>query len=172
MGNLAKSSDTQYRLLFEAARDGLLMLDVETRRITDANPFLCDLLDYSREELVGKELWEIGLFSDQEQSQAAFRTLQQQGHIRYEDLPLQSKGGARREVEFISQVYEEQGHPIVLCIVRDITERQRLQKEKYFLAAVVGSLEDSVVSVDFNTTITSWNRAAEQLYGYPAEEVL
>jgi PAS domain S-box-containing protein len=43
---------------------------------------------------------------------------------------------------------------------------------KFFLASIVESLEDSVVSVDFNTIITSWNKGAERLYGYSAEEVI
>jgi two-component system CheB/CheR fusion protein len=130
------------------------------------------LLEYSREELVGKELWEIGLFDDRGQSQVAFQELQEKGRIRYEDLPLQSKYGERREVEFISKVYRENGHRVVICVIRDIVDRKRIQKDKYFLAAIVESLEDSVVTVDFDTIITSWNKAAERLYGYRAEDVI
>lgn len=44
--------------------------------------------------------------------------------------------------------------------------------ERYFLAAIVDSSQDSVVSIDFNNFITSWNKAAEHLYGYPASEAV
>ena len=167
-----KSSESYYRGIFEAADDGILILDAETGRITDANPFLCKLLGYSREELIGKELWEIGLLEDRKQSQAAFRELQEKGRIRYEDLPLQSKYGERREVEFVSKSYRENGRSVVICIIRDISDRKRIQKDKYFLAAVVESLEDSVVTVDFDAIITSWNKGAERVYGYRAEDVI
>jgi PAS domain-containing protein len=59
-----RDSEVRYRRLFEAAQDGILILDAETGRITDVNPFLVKLLDYSHEEFLGKELWDIGLFKD------------------------------------------------------------------------------------------------------------
>ena len=101
------TSEIRYRRLFEAARDGILILDAVTLRITDVNPFMTELLGYSRNEFLGKELWEIGLFSDKEASQQAFRELQVKGYLRYEDLPLQSTGGKVRQVGFVSSVYEE-----------------------------------------------------------------
>ena len=85
-----RTSEIRYRRLFEAARDGIIILDAVTLQITDVNPFLTELLGYSREELLGKELWEIGLFSDKQASQNTFRQLQVKGYIRYEDLPLQT----------------------------------------------------------------------------------
>ena len=50
-------SEIRYRRLFEAARDGILILDPATRKITDANPFMSELLGYPHKELLGKELW-------------------------------------------------------------------------------------------------------------------
>ena len=165
-------SEIRYRRLFESARDGILILDAASRKITDVNPFMVELLGYSREEFIGKELWEIGLFEDKEASRAAFRELQENGYIRYEDLPLETKGGARREVEFISNVYPENEHQVIQCNIRDITERKRAEEAKFFLASIVESSEDSIISVDFDGTITTWNKGAERLYGYPADEAL
>ena len=88
-----RTSEIRYRRLFEAARDGILILDPGTRKITDANPFMSELLGYPREELLGKELWEIGLLKDEAASRAAFRELQKKHFIRYEDLPLQDQSG-------------------------------------------------------------------------------
>ena len=124
-----RTSEIRYRRLFEAARDGVLILNATTLKITDANPFMTELLGYSHCEFLGKELWEIGLFSDKEASQAAFRELQKTGYIRYEDLPLQTKHGESREVEFVSNVYEEDGQQVIQCNIRDITTRKRAEKE-------------------------------------------
>ena len=93
-------SEIRYRRLFESARDGILILDAASRRITDVNPFVVEFLGYSRDELLGKELWEIGLFRDKDDSRIAFRELQEAGYIRYEDLPLQTKAGKLWNVEF------------------------------------------------------------------------
>lgn len=126
-------SEIRYRRLFEAARDGILILDPGTRKITDANPFMSELLGYPREELLGKELWEIGLLRDEKANQSAFRELQKKHFIRYEDLPLQNKTGQRREVEFVSNLYDEGGRNVIQCNIRDITRRK--QAEESLLAA-------------------------------------
>jgi PAS domain S-box-containing protein len=125
-----RTSEIRYRRLFEAARDGILILDAATLKITEVNPFLTELLGYSRHEFLGKELWEIGLFSDKKASQNAFRELQVTGYLRYEDLPLQTTDGKLREVEFVSNVYEEDGHLVIQCNIRDITDRKRAEKER------------------------------------------
>jgi PAS domain S-box-containing protein len=119
------ASEIRYRRLFEAARDGILILDPETRKITDSNPYMTELLGYPREELLGKELWQIGLLKDEEANQAAFRELRQNNYVRYEDLPLQSKSGTSHQVEFVSNIYEENGRKVIQSNIRDITERKR-----------------------------------------------
>lgn len=124
-----RTSEIRYRRLFESARDGILILNAVTLKITDVNPFMTELLGYSRDEFLGKELWEIGFFSDKEASQNAFRELQETGYIRFEDLPLQSIEGKLREVEFVSNVYEEDGYQVIQCNIRDISERKRAQEE-------------------------------------------
>jgi len=117
-------SEIRYRRLFEAAREGILILDPRTRKITDANPFMTELLGYSRQELLGKELWEIGLLKDETASRVAFHELQKKHFIRYENLPLQNKAGQRHEVEFVSNLYDEDGRKVIQCHIRDITERR------------------------------------------------
>src|SRR5476649_1492779 len=84
-----RHSEVRYRRLFEAARDGILILDPVTRKITDANPFILKFLGYTRKQLLQKELWEIGLIKDEAASREAFRELKKHGFIRYEDLPLE-----------------------------------------------------------------------------------
>lgn len=134
-------SEIRYRRLFETAKDGILILDSSSGRIVDANPFMTALLGYSHEEFIGKELWEIGLFRDVKESQAAYRELQRQGYVRYEDLPLESRTGDRVEVEFVSNVYTEDHRQVVQCNIRDITERSRLQKLTHEQAAALADLD-------------------------------
>jgi len=122
-----KDSELRYRRLFEAAQDGILILDAETGAITDVNPFLINMLGYSREEFVEKKLWEVGAFKDIEASQDAFEALQKNEYIRYEDLPLKAKDGRLIQVEFVSNVYLVGGEKVIQCNIRDITERKQAQ---------------------------------------------
>ena len=69
-------SELRYRRLFETAQDGILILDADSGKIIDVNPFLLDLLDYPFESIIGLQLWEIGLFEDIAANQAAFEKLQ------------------------------------------------------------------------------------------------
>ena len=96
-----KDSDLHYRRLFDAAQDGILILDAETGVITDVNPFLINMLGYSREEFVEKKIWQVGAFKDIEASQNAFEALQNYETIRYEDLPLKAKDGKLIQVELV-----------------------------------------------------------------------
>jgi diguanylate cyclase (GGDEF)-like protein/PAS domain S-box-containing protein len=122
-----KDSELRYRRLFEAAQDGILILNAETGAITDVNPFLIHMLGYSREEFVEKKLWEVGAFKDIEASKIAFETLQVDEYIRYEDLPLKSKNGHLVQVEFVSNVYSVGDKKVIQCNIRDITDRKQAQ---------------------------------------------
>lgn len=122
-----KESELRYRRLFEAAQDGILILDAETGAIADVNPFLVNLLGYSRKEFVKKKLWEVGAFKDVEASQSAFEALQENEYIRYEDLPLKMKNGRLIQVEFVSNVYLVNHKKVIQCNIRDITERKHAE---------------------------------------------
>jgi PAS domain S-box-containing protein len=121
-------SEIRYRRLFEAARDGILILDATTSKITDSNPFMTELLGYSCEELYGKELADIGVFKDKGAAHDAMAQLHRDSYIRYDDLPLETKSHERRDVEFVSNVYSENGIDVIQCNIRDNTERKRLKK--------------------------------------------
>jgi len=140
-----KASEVRYRRLFETAKDGILILDAETGQITDVNPFLEEMLGYAHQELVGMTLWEIGPFKDATASQAAFKELQRKEYIRYESLPLQTKAGDQRQVEFVSNSYRVNGHTVVQCNIRDITERKdaenRVRQIHENLVALVAVLQ-------------------------------
>ena len=157
--SILKRSELRYRRLFEAADDGILMLDPVTRKITEANPFIVKLLGYSRKQLIKKELWEIGLLKDEVANQQAFRKLKQKGSIRYENLPLSSKSGQRHEVEFVSNLYLEEGKEVIQCNVRDITARKQiaaaLSAAQTQLAAHAQQLERLVVKRTAKVTATN-----------------
>ena len=80
--NELKASESRYRRLFETAQDGILILNARTGKIEDANPFLVDLIGYSQAELVGKSLWEIGLFEDVAANLSMYRELKEKGYVR------------------------------------------------------------------------------------------
>jgi len=134
-------SETRYRRLFETAQDGILILDYDTGKIVDANPFILKMIGYTKKQIIGKALWEIGAFSDITKSKKAFRELQLKKYIRYEDKPLQKIGGDLAYVEFISNVYLVDNTKVIQCNIRDITPK-KLAKEQLKHLAMFDFLTD------------------------------
>ena len=112
------ASEVRYRRLFESAKDGILILDAETGRIKDVNPFLIELLGYSKEQFLEKAIWEIGFLKDIVANKDKFLELQQTELVRYENLPLETAHGQKINVEFISNVYLAAGMRVIQCFIR------------------------------------------------------
>lgn len=133
-------SESRYRRLFESAQDGILLLNADTAQIEDVNPYLIRMLGYSHPELLGKKLWEVGLFSDITLSKEMFSALQINGYVRYEDLPLKTKAGVSIQVEFISNSYDCEGIKVIQCNIRDISQRKaldvKIQRQTQLYAAL------------------------------------
>jgi diguanylate cyclase (GGDEF)-like protein/PAS domain S-box-containing protein len=115
-------SESRYRRLFETAQDGILLLNADTAQIEGVNPYLIEMLGYSHAEFLGKKLWEVGSFADIAQSKEMFEVLQIQGYVRYKDLPLKTKAGAKIAVEFVSNTYDCEGIKVIQCNIRNISE--------------------------------------------------
>jgi len=156
--NVAES-ELRYRRLFETAQDGILILDFDSGLIKDANPFITNLLGYTREELIDQELWEIGFIIDKTMALKAFTTIQEKGYVRYENLPLRHKNGDIREVEFVSNAYHVGGDKVIQCNIRDITEKKKLEEENLkfqhlmsvSLHQMIETLANVIVARDFYT---------------------
>ncbi|MEF8832188.1 MAG: PAS domain S-box protein [Candidatus Thermoplasmatota archaeon] len=146
-----EESEERYRRLFETAQDGMLIIDAETGIIEDANPFIQDILGYSKEELFGKELWELGTFESIIENKRRFEELVEEGYIRYEDKPLETKDGDEIPVEFVSNTYEAGGKEVVQCNIREISERKKVEEEiKYLenLERIITKISTELVNIE------------------------
>ncbi|MBK8476928.1 MAG: PAS domain-containing protein [Opitutaceae bacterium] len=150
-------------------------MDPESRQIIDANPFLVQLLGFTHEEFLGKELFEIGLYRDATASQSSFRELQQTGYVRYDDLPLETKDGRHIHVEFVSNLYQEGDRQVIQCNIRDISARKladaalRESEERFKLVA--RAVSDVVWDWDLMTDLLWWSDGFQTAFGYSAAEI-
>jgi PAS domain S-box-containing protein/putative nucleotidyltransferase with HDIG domain len=142
------NSELSYRMLAMNAQDGILILEWGSGQITMANPYIGQVLGWAPEELLGKQLWEIGAFVDKQKAIDIYAELQTQGYVRYEDLPLQAADGSLKEVEFVSNVYLVGDQKVIQCNIRDISDRkqaERLAQQRQ--AELLQSMQEMVQSL-------------------------
>lgn len=120
----SNNSKIHYGLIFNMALDGILLLSFPEGEIEDANPYFLKQLGFTKEELIGKKLWEIGLLADQEKAESAHNQILKNGFARYEDIDFIKKNGERLPVELICNSYRIDHTQIIQCNVRDITDRR------------------------------------------------
>jgi len=112
--------DVLYRQLFETARDGLIIVDADSSRIIDANPFIEELLGYSRKFLIRRPLGDAGLFENAKLCKNMLVALLRDQYIRYENLMLCHRSGKRKAVELVGNLYEADGRRTIRLNLRDI----------------------------------------------------
>ena len=139
-----RASELSYRRFFEAAKDGILILDADTGRISDVNPVFIEMLGFSHRELVGTPIWELGPFRDIVANKAKLEQLQQQGYVRNENLLLETRDGRKIAVEFVGNVYQAGDRNVIQCNVRDITERKRAEDQLRASFKEIGDLRAAV----------------------------
>ena len=141
----------RYRRLFEAAQDGILLLDFPDGKIEDANPYILNILGYSHDEVLGKQLWELGLLADRKKAEAVQRKIVEEGYARFEDIELVTKSGKTIPVEFIANSYRVDGLTVIQCNIREISARKQaevlLAQEQTKIARQMYEVIDSLSNV-------------------------
>jgi PAS domain S-box-containing protein len=170
------NSEVRYRRLFETAQDAILILNGDDGKIIDANPFIKDLLGYSLEELLGKNLWEIGELKDTLASKISYRQLHDSGYVRYDHLPLVTKDGRKIAVEVVANAYQVDHLKVIQCNIRDVTERKKaeddLEKREEFLNNIIEKTPNAIFVTDEKGTLIRMNQALSDLLKIQDEEII
>ncbi len=141
-------SEERYPLLFEMAKDGILILEADSGRITQANPYIQELLGCQPQNLIGKQLWEISSLLDKDRVISLFTRLQETGYVRYEDIPLLAEDGSLKDVEFASNVYHVGRRQVIQCNIRDISARRAAERQmQTYQQETLCSLQDMVAAL-------------------------
>ncbi|MGE5093995.1 MAG: chemotaxis protein CheB [Betaproteobacteria bacterium] len=168
-------SEVRYRRLFEASHEGIVLLDSVNRRITDANSCAEKILGYGRQQLLGKELWQVGLLDSEPHSHAAFRELQKEGAFGIDEMELVTPDGQRKWVEIAGSLYEEQGSDVIQFRIHEVGERKRIQdalrEAEKRMRFVLDAMPHKVFTAKPDGEVDYVNREWTRYTGCTAEEL-
>jgi PAS domain S-box-containing protein len=136
-----------------------------------ANQTELDLLGYSREEYVGQPITRF--HADASVISDILGKLTAREKLAGYEANLLAKDGSVKTVAINSSVYEQNGKfKHTRCFSLDITARKKNEAAQMRLAAIVDDSNDAIVSKDLKGNVTSWNAAAEKIFGYIAQEMV
>ena len=166
-----REGETRFRTFVDHAADALFICDLEQGTIVDVNRQACESLGYTREELIGttplafdRKVDRAVTESMAERTASGETVIDTHWHLR--------KDGTLFPVEAHTSQFWHGGRRFLLKVARDVSDRLRAEEERAYLASIVDSSDDAIIGRSMEGIIQSWNRGAERLYGYTAQEAI
>jgi len=169
-------SESIYRSHFESAINGIIILDAETGKILDVNPFLVELLGLTKKGFIDKEIWKIKRFKKIFENRENFNKIFQKESIYNKDFLLETINGQQINVEFGCNVYFVDKKKVIQCNIRDITKRKQAEIAMYNnevrLQTLMQSIPDLIWLKDTEGVYLSCNAMVERYFGVSETEII
>ena len=169
-------SEYRFRSLVEGARDIIFTLSADIT-ITSLNPAFETVTNWSRSQWMGEPLVALLHPDDAGFCQDVLQAILERGAPLTCSMQISTKQGGYVTGEFVGTPQMRQGRVIgVLGIIRDVTERRRIEDalrvSEERLRSIVQSTKDAIVLVNALMKVAFWNKGAEATFGYSAEEII
>ncbi len=158
------------RMAFDQSPDGILIIDTNGNFV-EFNEAAHNQLGYTKEEFKKLRISDIDPVQSPSEIQATIQEVMDKGRAEFE-VQHKTKEGSIRDVHVISQVMRLDGSVLFHTIWRDVTEYRNAEEEIRFLASIVENLPNAVCAIDTKGITMAWNRGAERMLGYKAEEII
>jgi two-component system CheB/CheR fusion protein len=173
----SEEAEIRYQRLFETAKDGMLVFDAETEKLSDVNPYFLELTGFGREQLIGCRLSQMECFQHADAAVKIVAEARLREVARHDDVRLSRSDGTKIQTDLVANRYAVGGQQIVQVNIRDTTQRNQAvrdlrQSEERFRLFVDSVRDYALFQMDLNGRIVSWNPGAERLLGYAESEIL
>ncbi len=168
----SKSYDSLYKTLFEQVNAAVFFLDFDGE-ILEANWRSCDLYGYSWKELSRMSFTQV--FKKDYDWESFQEELSSMGGLNFESENIR-KDGSKFPVEISTSLFSIDSKPVILALVRDITERKKAEEElktsEQRYRTIFDNSAVSIMLTDENENIVSWNKYTEKMLGLKEEDLL
>lgn len=172
-----KVSEEKYRAIFEEARDGIVLIEINTGYIVDCNKEFERQTGRCIEELKGMHIWETMIIDQRDITQKKFLNIREKGIGTSGDFYFQRPDNESLPVELVSKVIRIGGKLYIQSLTRDITERKSAEKvlreSEELYKTLVSAIPDAIIMTDLDGEIVFASYQVLTLYGYDkAKEVI
>ncbi len=171
-----QASEERFAKAFRASLHPVVISELDSGRVIEANDAACRLLGYRKEEVEGHTTLELGVWVSAEEHAHFVDALKRVGSVRNMEVRLRSKNGEVRQFLLSSERIELDGSPCSVTVGDDITDRKRaeaeLRRSHTFLRQVIDSDPNFIFAKDHEGRFTMANKAVADCYGSTVENLI